>query len=158
MKLFATLCVLGVVATGLAMPQHGERPQTHPRPPMHPGHPGHHDLDFDFDHPHIGPELFEFIGHIYDFMQLIPRREIHEIIRNHMQDPELRATLEFMDTYEFHEILHTMCETPELQAIAEYFEEAAWPWIRETIKRAARDMQIEGSGECEEILRREEIV
>lgn len=152
MKFFATLCLFGVVATGLAIPQDQpsigfpiplpERPDFHA--PIRPSAP-HGDRHSHMDHPHIGPELSEFMHHMRDFVKLYPRREIREIIRQHIRDPELRATMRFFRTPEFKNIMHTIAETPEFQAIRRYFGEANWPWIQNTIVEAISELEHETS-------------
>lgn len=132
MKFFTALCLFGVVACALA------KPQVHPAPPMHQGDRPSHPIA----HPDMDPAMQEFRGHVMDFVKLYPRREIRKIIRSYAQDPELHATFEFMQTEEFQQILHTIAETPEMEAIGQYFEEADWPFFKEQIREATRDMQL----------------
>lgn len=156
MKFYVALCLFGAVAAGLAMPQdhptmehpmfrppqhHHNRPDFLPaRPPRfsgnHPSHPmpPHHEL---------GPELREFMHHIRDFVKLYPRREIRNIIRSRIEDPELRATMMFLRTPEFKQIMHTIAATPEFEAIGRYFTEADWPWFQATIDEAVRDLKVQ---------------
>lgn len=155
MKFYVALCLFGAVAAGLAMPQdhptmehpifrppqlHHNRPDFHhPRPPMHPGHPSHPMPP----HHELGPELREFMRHVRDFIELYPRREIRNIIRSRIHDPELRATMMFLRSPEFKQIMHTIASTPEFEAIGRYFSEADWPWFQNTIDEAVRDIQVE---------------
>lgn len=94
-------------------------------------------------HHEISPSLHELMTDIHDFMNLIPRHQIREVIRDHVRDPELRATMKFVRTPEFHEILHTIGETAEVKAIKQYFATADWPWLQDTIAEAIHDFELQ---------------
>lgn len=151
MKSFLALCLFGAAVSAMAMPQEmhnhqqvgGPRPpgpQVHPAPPHRP--PTHEiDPEFDFD---MNAELWEFIGHVNDFVQMWPKNEIRQIVRSHMSDPELRATLDFIQSPRFEEIVRVISETPEAQAIERYIGEANWPWIKAEVFKAVRNMEVQG--------------
>lgn len=163
MKYIVALCLFGAAASAWSMPnlEGHDRPQILPHPPrpdrpQRPNRP----VDPDFavkphplrnrpSHPMIhhhemNAELREFTRDLMDFVKLYPRREIRRLIREHSQDPELRAVFQFVRTEEFKNIVHAIAETPEFLAIAEYFENADWPWIHRTVVEAIDEMEASG--------------
>lgn len=99
--------------------------------------------------PQITPELHNLMKDIRDFLNLYPRREIRNLIREHVRDPELRATMKFIRTPEFKIVMRTIAETAEFKAIGQYFATANWPWIQRTIDEAVRDFEFEAvTSEC----------
>lgn len=169
MKTFIALCLFGVFAAALAMPQ--DRPQvsdpTFIRPPRPMAFANHETLlklksplarflRPDTHHPRppmngdrpthpiaeeLHPELHAFLADVRDFLNLYPRNEIRNLFRAKMQDPEFRATMKIFRTPEFQEIIHAISETPEAQAIGRYFATADWPWIQKTLLDAARTFE-----------------
>lgn len=154
MKFYVAICLFGAFAATLALPQ--DRPQVGPPmvrpprpefartllfarrphgppPPMHQGHRPEHPISHE-----ISPELHNLMRDMRDFLDLVPRREIRNMIKDHIQDPELRATMYFFRTPEFHAIVAAIAETAEFKAIGKYFASANWPWIQSTIDEAIR--------------------
>lgn len=155
MKFYVALCLFGAFAACLAVPQ--DRPQVGP-PMIRPPRPEFARPDFFQRRPHgprppmadgnrptrpIAPELaaemHTFMNDVRDFLNLYPRREIRNLIKDHIQDQELRATMHFIRTPEFHAIMAAIAETTEFRAIGQYFAHADWPWIQRTIDEAVRD-------------------
>lgn len=142
------MCLFGAVVSAMAMPQQmhhhqlvgGSRPpgpQVHPHPWDRPSQ----EIDPEFE---INAEMWEFIGHINDFIQLWPHQEIRQIVRSHMSDPELRATMNFIRSRKFEEIIHTIVDTSEVQAIGRYMGEANWPWIQAQVYEVVQEMEDQG--------------
>lgn len=169
MKFIGALCLLGAfVATSLAMPQdrpqvsdpifiRPTRPEDivshrhslfNMKPPS--VRPASRTADLlrsvmngDLPKHPIGNEnshmLHELMEDMRDFFNLYPRQEIRNLIREHINDPELRATVKFVRTPEFQEIMHAIAHTAEYRAIGQYFATADWPWLQETITEAVRE-------------------
>lgn len=118
MKCF--LAVVFLATAAFALPDYG-----YPRPPM----------DHQLGHPHrphqpqVSHELLELISDMMDFQKLLPLRQIERIVYQHLEDPALIATLEFLETPEFEQIAITIGNSSEIAAVEHYLESADWPWI-----------------------------
>lgn len=84
--------------------------------------------------PPIRPELQAFIDDLKEFYALYPIDEIKEIVRAHLEDPELQATIAWVRSDEFEELAEAIARDPDVQAVGEYFANADWPWAEKMMR------------------------
>lgn len=110
----------------------------HPHPHPHPHHHHHsHEDSSDSDShdssdcgkPPVRPELQEYLNDLRDFVALYPIEDIKQIIGEHLEDPELQATIAFVQSDEFEDLAEQIVESAEVQAVLQYLKDADWPWV-----------------------------
>ncbi|XP_055690492.1 uncharacterized protein LOC129793968 [Lutzomyia longipalpis] len=74
--------------------------------------------------PEMSPELREFLKDVRDFMRLLPRRELRQLVRDAFKnDKEFRKTIKYMRSPQFHVAMKEIGDLPEVQELFSHFVE-----------------------------------
>lgn len=136
MKVFVVvLSAVLLASVALAHPHH-HHPHHHSSPEDSSDSDSHDSSDCGKPKPPVRPELQEYLNDLRDFVALYPIDEIKQIIGEHLEDPELQATIAFLQSDEFEDLAEQIVESPEVQAVLQYLKDADWPWAKKMLKAA----------------------